>query len=111
MSLSQREAQRLPVSTSALVNWVSGHDPDELWEPWRAHLRGQRVLIEHTSINPVHPLHVGSMRGTVIGSTLVELPRKSCPPLLLHGPTRERRHGWWSGGMPLITESMPGVRC
>ncbi|MFF3569232.1 arginine--tRNA ligase [Nocardia jiangxiensis] len=54
---------------------MSGHDPDELWEPWRVHLRGQRVLIEHTSVNPVHPLHVGSMRGTVIGSTLVELFR------------------------------------
>ncbi|MCX4093188.1 arginine--tRNA ligase [Nocardia sp. alder85J] len=54
-----------------------GRDPDELWEPWRTHLGGQRVLIEHTSINPVHPLHVGSMRGTVIGSTLVELFRSA----------------------------------
>ncbi len=71
------ETQRIPVETSALLDWLDGHDPDELWERWRAHLRGQRVLIEHTSINPVHPLHVGSMRGTVIGSTLAELFRSA----------------------------------
>ncbi|MBU3063152.1 arginine--tRNA ligase [Nocardia sp. NEAU-G5] len=69
------EAQHIPITTSTLLNWIVRHDPDELWSFWRHHLRGQRVLIEHTSINPVHPLHLGSMRGTVIGSGLARLFR------------------------------------
>ncbi|TLF92460.1 arginine--tRNA ligase [Nocardia cyriacigeorgica] len=68
-------AQRIPVRTSSLLEWVVQHEPEQLWNRWRTHLRDQRVLVEHTSINPVHPLHVGSMRGTVIGSTLAELFR------------------------------------
>ncbi|MFF0487383.1 arginine--tRNA ligase [Nocardia sp. NPDC004068] len=68
-------AQRVHVPTTALLEWATRHEPQELWEPWRTHLRGQRVLIEHTSVNPVHPLHLGSLRGTVIGSTLAELFR------------------------------------
>ncbi|WP_280379497.1 arginine--tRNA ligase [Nocardia wallacei] len=67
--------QPVPIATSTLLKWMSDHDPEQLWEPWRTHLRGQRVLVEHTSINPVHPLHVGSLRSTVIGSTLAELFR------------------------------------
>ncbi|MFI2279627.1 arginine--tRNA ligase domain-containing protein [Nocardia beijingensis] len=68
-------AQHIPVRTSSLLAWMVQHEPEQLWHQWRTHLREQRVLVEHTSINPVHPLHVGSMRGTVIGSTLAELFR------------------------------------
>ncbi|NUS45276.1 MAG: arginine--tRNA ligase, partial [Mycobacteriaceae bacterium] len=65
----------IPVTTSALFDWIAEREPHQLWEPWRDHLRDQRVLVEHTSVNPVHPLHLGSMRGTVIGSTLAEMLR------------------------------------
>jgi len=68
-------AQHIPVRTSSLLAWMIQHEPEQLWHQWRTHLREQRILVEHTSINPVHPLHVGSMRGTVIGSTLAELFR------------------------------------
>lgn len=69
------EVQRIPVPTSALLGWITEHEPHQLWGPWRVHLHDQRVLVEHTSVNPVHPLHLGSMRGTVIGSTLAEILR------------------------------------
>lgn len=68
-------AQNIPIRTSSLLAWMAQHEPEQLWLLWRTHLREQRVLVEHTSINPVHPLHVGSMRGTVIGSTLAEMFR------------------------------------
>ncbi len=32
-----------------------------------------RVIVEHTSANPVHPLHVGSGRNAVIGDTLARM--------------------------------------
>ncbi|MEM1742244.1 MAG: arginine--tRNA ligase [Desulfurococcaceae archaeon] len=35
--------------------------------------RGQYVVVEHTSANPVHPLHIGSGRNSVIGDTYARL--------------------------------------
>jgi len=37
---------------------------------------GRRVLVEHTSANPVHPLHIGSGRNSVLGDTFARLLRK-----------------------------------
>ncbi|HJJ99432.1 MAG TPA: arginine--tRNA ligase [Methanocorpusculum sp.] len=39
--------------------------------------RTERVIIEHTSANPNGPLHVGHIRNTVIGDTLVRVFRKA----------------------------------
>jgi arginyl-tRNA synthetase len=39
--------------------------------------RTERVIIEHTSANPNGPLHVGHIRNTVIGDTLVRAFRKA----------------------------------
>ncbi|ADI31930.1 arginine--tRNA ligase [Staphylothermus hellenicus] len=36
---------------------------------------GEKVVVEHTSANPVHPLHVGSGRNAVIGNTYANLLR------------------------------------
>ena len=36
----------------------------------------KRIVIEHTSANPVHPLHIGHGRNSVIGDTLARLLRK-----------------------------------
>lgn len=36
-----------------------------------------RILVEHTSANPVHPLHIGHLRNSVLGDTLVRLLRET----------------------------------
>ncbi|MEM2227138.1 MAG: arginine--tRNA ligase [Candidatus Bathyarchaeia archaeon] len=35
----------------------------------------QRVLLEHTSVNPVHPIHIGQARNPVLGDSLARLLR------------------------------------
>lgn len=42
--------------------------------------RSQKVIIEHTSANPNGPLHVGHIRNTVIGDTLVRAFKKAGYP-------------------------------
>jgi len=37
---------------------------------------GLRVIVEHTSANPVHPLHIGSGRNSVLGDTYARLLKK-----------------------------------
>lgn len=37
--------------------------------------RGQKVIIEHTSVNPTKPLHIGHGRNAVIGDTLARIMR------------------------------------
>ncbi|MGC8982804.1 MAG: arginine--tRNA ligase [Desulfurococcaceae archaeon] len=37
---------------------------------------GAKVIVEHTSANPLHPLHIGSGRNSVLGDTLARLLRK-----------------------------------
>jgi arginyl-tRNA synthetase len=41
------------------------------------HVRTKRVILEHTSANPNGPLHVGHIRNTVIGDTLVRVFRRA----------------------------------
>ena len=43
--------------------------------------RTERVILEHTSANPNGPLHVGHIRNTVIGDTLVRVFRKAGYPV------------------------------
>jgi arginyl-tRNA synthetase len=43
---------------------------------WIGRLR-QRVMVEHTSANPDGPLHVGHIRNSVIGDTLVRILRRA----------------------------------
>ncbi|MEM4561343.1 MAG: arginine--tRNA ligase [Desulfurococcaceae archaeon] len=38
--------------------------------------KGTNVIVEHTSANPVHPLHIGSGRNSVIGDTYARLLRR-----------------------------------
>ncbi|MEM4718305.1 MAG: arginine--tRNA ligase [Desulfurococcaceae archaeon] len=38
--------------------------------------KGLKVIVEHTSANPVHPLHIGSGRNSVLGDTYARLLRK-----------------------------------
>lgn len=35
--------------------------------------RPQRIIVEHTSVNPVHPIHVGQARNPMLGDSLARL--------------------------------------
>lgn len=35
--------------------------------------RDEKVIVEHTSVNPIHPIHVGGARNAVIGDTLARI--------------------------------------
>jgi len=35
--------------------------------------RDEKVIVEHTSVNPIHPIHVGGARNAVIGDTLARV--------------------------------------
>ena len=37
---------------------------------------GRTIVVEHTSANPVHPLHIGSGRNSIIGDTFSRLSKK-----------------------------------
>jgi len=39
------------------------------------HSKPMRILVEHTSANPVHPLHVGHLRNCVVGDALARILR------------------------------------
>ncbi len=39
----------------------------------REERRGERIMVEHTSVNPVHPLHVGSGRNAIIGDSFARI--------------------------------------
>ncbi len=36
---------------------------------------GERVIVEHTSVNPIHPIHIGGARNSVIGDCLSRILR------------------------------------
>ncbi|CAL9576206.1 hypothetical protein SUDANB95_04901 [Actinosynnema sp. ALI-1.44] len=57
----------------SIARWCAEHSFDRFLLEWADALRGHRFLVEHTSVNPVHPLHAGSMRGTLIGNVLAKL--------------------------------------
>src|SRR5439155_6676570 len=43
--------------------------------------RKDRVLLEHTSVNPTGPIHVGRARNPIIGDSLARILRKAGFPL------------------------------
>ncbi|RGD57496.1 arginine--tRNA ligase [Kitasatospora xanthocidica] len=57
---------------------------DDYWAEWRTHLRARRVVVEHTSINPVHPLHLGALRSTLIGGSLARVLRSAGADVKVH---------------------------
>ncbi|MDI9645012.1 MAG: hypothetical protein QFX35_07330, partial [Candidatus Verstraetearchaeota archaeon] len=34
---------------------------------------GERVIVEHTSVNPIHPIHIGGARNAVVGDCISRL--------------------------------------
>jgi arginyl-tRNA synthetase len=45
------------------------------WEYGSGAARGERVLLEHTSINPTGPIHIGRARNPIIGDTIARIMR------------------------------------
>ncbi|MFP3233213.1 MAG: arginine--tRNA ligase [Sulfolobaceae archaeon] len=37
--------------------------------------KGSKIVIEHTSANPIHPLHIGHLRNSIIGDTIARMLR------------------------------------
>ena len=70
-----RSTRRL--DPAEVSSWCADRDPSVLWEQWSQLLAGHRFLVEHTSVNPVHPLHAGSLRGTVLGGAITGLLRSA----------------------------------
>lgn len=64
-------------SPGAIDRWFRRHSTSDLLRPWSRYLHDQSILVEHTSVNPVHPLHAGSLRGSLIGGFLVRLLRSA----------------------------------
>ncbi|BEL07212.1 hypothetical protein Q0Z83_054030 [Actinoplanes sichuanensis] len=75
---------RTRIQWSALAGHSVRHGPRGYWADWAAHRSGQRALVEHTSINPVHPMHLGALRSTLIGGTLARLLRSSGADVTVH---------------------------
>ncbi len=42
-------------------------------KPWTTESQQKKILIEHTSINPMKPLHIGHIRNAVLGDTLARV--------------------------------------
>jgi len=62
------------------VNLASSTLPEILLNPHYAEPdigKGERVIIEHTSVNPNKALHIGHVRNLVIGDTLYRLLRRT----------------------------------
>ncbi|MEM1990214.1 MAG: arginine--tRNA ligase, partial [Candidatus Bathyarchaeia archaeon] len=35
--------------------------------------RSEKIIVEHTSVNPIHPIHVGSARNTFLGDSIARI--------------------------------------
>ena len=44
----------------------------------------QRVMIEHTSANPISPIHIGNARNSIIGDSLASLQQKRGHEVVIH---------------------------
>lgn len=57
---------RLALYSAKALNEEYGHIPTD---------KPQRIIVEHTSINPAGPIHVGTARNSVLGDTITHLLR------------------------------------
>lgn len=45
---------------------------------------GERVIVEHTSVNPIHPIHIGGARNAIIGDCLARILKASGADVMRH---------------------------
>lgn len=64
-------------SIGTVERWFYHHSIPDFLGQWSRYMQGHSILVEHTSVNPVHPLHAGSLRGSLIGGYLVRLFRSA----------------------------------
>lgn len=62
--------------SSIISNLVEGFLEDGFKTVLSSYGAGKTIVVEHTSANPVHPLHIGSGRNSIIGDTFSRLSRK-----------------------------------
>jgi hypothetical protein len=70
------EHRRRVPARDLVRGWSGNHSP-WITAGLAAVHRGRSFIVEHTSANPVHPLHLAVLRGTLVGNGLVELLRSS----------------------------------
>lgn len=69
--------QRIEIAAPGFINLYIN------WQAWAGHsfelpaASGDKVIIEHTSVNPNKALHIGHLRNSCIGDALVRLLRKT----------------------------------
>lgn len=60
-----------------LAREILGQVGDKASPYWRCDLgRGQKVIVEHTSVNPNKAMHVGNLRSAIIGDSAARLLKK-----------------------------------
>ncbi|MEM1612256.1 MAG: arginine--tRNA ligase [Desulfurococcaceae archaeon] len=62
--------------SNILTQLVRDFATGKVFEELKSVGMGSHVIVEHTSANPVHPLHIGSGRNSVLGDTYARLLRK-----------------------------------
>jgi len=62
--LNYPELARITLNSIKTLGLKYGHVPTS---------EKKKIVVEHTSANPIHPLHIGHARNTVIGDTLARL--------------------------------------
>lgn len=72
------------VNPARAAAWLRRHGFSGLLANWSQHLHGQRFVVEHTSVNPVHPLHLGSLRSSLLGSYLAAVLRSAGAAVTTH---------------------------
>ena len=64
--------------------YVLGRLMDSLYESESVAATGPKVVVEHTSINPNKAAHIGHMRNSILGDSLVRLLRHQGVPVEVH---------------------------
>lgn len=62
--------------TGLFMDLVAGISSGRFFSTLSSIGNGRKVIVEHTSANPVHPLHIGSGRNSVLGDTYARLLEK-----------------------------------
>ncbi|MFJ4097485.1 arginine--tRNA ligase [Kitasatospora sp. NPDC089913] len=81
---SEGSPARTPAQWTDLAERCTRLGWDDYWAEWRSYLRARRIVVEHTSINPVHPLHLGALRSTLIGGSLARVLRSAGADVKVH---------------------------
>ena len=72
----------------------------------------ERVMVEHTSANPIHPITIGTARNSILGACLANLTRKRGHPTFVHFLVNDmgRQVALATFGWMLLGKPEPNIR-